>query len=138
MSFLASLKFRAIVAGITALFVMMGLTAMLIYLGSAVYLAFALILSPPLAALAAAGSALFFCFLAVLVARIVNNRAARRMPAAAAPSAATGEMGEMLGARAHELFQQRPGVGIAASLAAGFAVGMSPRLRALLREIVLG
>ena len=136
MSFLANIKFRAIVAGITALFVMLGLTAMLIYLGSAVYLGFAVILSPPLAALAAAGIALLFCILAVAIARMINNRAARRIPRA--PEAATGQMGELLGARAHEIFQQRPGVGIAASLAAGFAVGMSPRLRALLREIVLG
>jgi hypothetical protein len=140
MSFIANLKLRAIVGAITVLFVAMGLFAMLIYLGSAVYLAFAQIMSPPLAALSAAGCALIFCFLVLMIARMIVNSAARRAAAKKGPAtaAATGELGEMLGARAHDIFQQRPAVGIMASLAAGFAVGMSPRLRTLLRDIILG
>ena len=69
---------------------------------------------------------------------ITARGGAKHIPRKAKTEAATGELGEMLGARAHEIFQQQPGVGIAASLAAGFAVGMSPRLRALLREMILG
>jgi hypothetical protein len=133
---IANVKFRAIIAGITVLFVTMGLFAMLIYLGSAVYLGYALILIPPLAALAAAATALLFCIFVVMFARMMvrgaEARAAKNKPAS--PEQATGQMGEMLGAKAHELFQQRPGMGIAASLAAGFAVGMSPKLRSMLRD----
>lgn len=137
MAFLANLKLRAAVGAVAALFVAMGLFAMLIYLGSAIYLGFAMIMAPPLAALSAAGSALLFCVLVLMVSRAVVNAATRRN-ARATPAAATGEVGEMLGAQAHELFKQRPAVGIMASLAAGFAVGMSPRLRTVLRDIILG
>jgi len=138
MNFLANLKLRAAVGAVAALFVGMGLFAMLIYLGSAVYLGFAMIMVPPLAALSAAGVALLFCILVVMVARMLVRGATARAKQKASPAAATGEMGEMLGARAHELFQQRPAMGIMASLAAGFAVGMSPRLRTMLRDIILG
>jgi hypothetical protein len=108
-----------------------GLTAAFALLVAAEYFAFATILSPPLAALAAAGTALFFCLLALIVGKLIlsamKKRARRELPKRIAAF-----IGEVFGKDLGEFTDRYPARSLAAALAAGFVLGFSPRLRKFL------
>jgi hypothetical protein len=108
-----------------------GLTAAFALLVAAEYFAFAMILSAPLAALAAAGTALFFCFTAVIVGRLIlssmKKRARRELPKRIAAI-----LGEVFGTDLGEFADRHPARSLAAALAAGFVLGFSPKLRKFL------
>jgi hypothetical protein len=105
-----------------------GLIAAFGLLVAADFFAFELILPPVFAALAAAGTALLFCVLAVVVGRLVlarlRKRARRRMQTRVAAVAA-----ELFGSEIGGLADRHPGRALGFALAAGFAVGFSPTVR---------
>jgi hypothetical protein len=113
-----------------------GLTAMLALLVAADYFAFELILSPPLAALAAAGTALLFCALTVVLGKLALNSARRRQKREF-QQRLTMILSEVFGVELLDLLGGRPSRVIGAALVAGLALGFSPALRRALRDLLL-
>jgi len=105
-----------------------GSTAAFGLLVAADYFAFARILSPPFAALAAAGTAILFCAVAVLLGTLVlartKTRVRRRMH-----TRIVGLLGEIFGKELLDATDRHPLGTLAAILVAGFALGFSPTLR---------
>lgn len=105
-----------------------GLTAAFGLLVAADYFAFEIILPPVFAALAAAGTALLFCILAIIVGKLVldslRKRARRRMQSRVAAA-----IGELFGGDIGNLADRHPTRALGLALAAGFAVGFSPTVR---------
>jgi len=115
--------------------------AALIYLGAALYFAYAMWISPPLAALAAAGTALLFSLIIVWIGSMVASRlkaSKQRRKAFANNSAAAADIGEALGRQAFDFVQGNQKSALVGSLLAGFAFGASPQFRDFLRSIVIG
>jgi len=112
-----------------------GLAATLILLVVAIYFAFALLLSPPLAALAAACCTLLLTAIVVLMGngllRLIGSRP-RRNAARERPRGSL--LGDLLGPELIDLVDRHPAKMIAAALAAGLVVGVSPAARAFLRD----
>ena len=112
-----------------------GLTAVFGLLVAADYFAFANILSPPFAALAAAGTAILFCVVAVIAGKLIlsamNKRTRRNMHTRIASI-----IGEVFGADLGEFTDRHPARSIGAALAAGFALGFSPKLRKALLHLL--
>ncbi|HEX3431796.1 MAG TPA: hypothetical protein VHT03_13025 [Rhizomicrobium sp.] len=119
---------RGIVIVAVLLACVIGLTAAFGLLVAADYFAFATILSPTFAALAAAGTAIFFCILAVIIGKVIlsgmKKRARRNMHARIATV-----IGEVFGADLGEFTERHPARSIAAALFAGFVLGFSPKIR---------
>lgn len=118
-----------------------GIVAMLIYLGAALYFGYALVMSPPLAALAAAGTALLFSILIVLIGSMISSRLKanrQKRKAFSQNTAAAADLGEALGRQAFEFVQGNQKSALVGSLMAGFAFGASPQFRTFLRDIVIG
>jgi hypothetical protein len=118
-----------------------GIVAMLIYLGAAIYLGYAQIMPAPLAALAAAGTALASSIVIVLIGRMFANRlkAARvKREAFAESTASAADLGSVLGRQAFEFVQTNKKSALVGAVMAGFAFGASPRFRSFLRDIVVG
>ncbi len=119
---------RAFVVAAVVLCCAIGLTAMLALLVAADYFAFALILSPPLAALAAAGTALLFCVLAIVLGRValssMRARARRNFQERIAII-----LGEVFGIELLDSLERNPSRIIGLALLAGVALGFSPTLR---------
>ena len=128
---MSGLLSRGIVVVAVLLACVIGLTAAFGLLVTADYFAFATILSPPFAALAAAGTALVFCFVAVIVGKLIlsamKKRARKELPRRIAAI-----IGEVFGTDLGEFTERHPGRTIAAALAAGFVLGFSSKLRKLL------
>jgi uncharacterized membrane protein YciS (DUF1049 family) len=105
-----------------------GLIAAFGLLVAADYFAFETILPPVFAALAAAGTALLFCAVALvvgmLVLRTMRKRARRKMRSRIAAA-----VGELFGSELGGLADRHPARALGLALAAGFAVGVSPGLR---------
>jgi hypothetical protein len=124
------------IIGMIALAVMLGSVGLF---GWAFYMALAEVVSPPLAALftglAAFAVALLFVLLALFVLRLGTRPPSVLVgpaPAAEAPGAgydAVAHLGQFVGSQAALMFRSRPLVPPLAALAAGVAVGLSPRLR---------
>ena len=112
-----------------------GLLAMLGLLVAADYFAFATILSPPLAALAAAGTALLFCVVAILIGKLalaaVSGRRRKQ-----AHNVLSVILGELFGKEIGDFAERHPARAIMAALAAGFALGFSPKLRGVFRSFL--
>jgi len=113
-----------------------GLAATLMLLIVAIYFAFALFLSPPLAALAAA-----FCTLALtaIVVLIGNGllRSVGRAPKRRERERPSGSLlGDVLGPELIDLIDRHPSKMIAAALAVGLVIGFSPAARAFLRDFL--
>ncbi len=108
-----------------------GLTAAFGLLVAADYFAFAIILPPVFAALAAAGTALLFCVLAIVIGKLVlgrlRKRARRRLQSRVAAA-----LGELFGSDIGGLADRHPARALGLALAAGFAVGFSPSVRRVL------
>ena len=119
---------RGIVVVAVLLACVIGLTAAFGLLVAAEYFAFATILAPPFAALAAAGTAIVFCIVAVIIGKLIlrsmKTRARRNMHTRIASI-----IGEVFGADLGEFTDRHPARSIGAALAAGFLLGFSPKLR---------
>jgi hypothetical protein len=105
-----------------------GLTACFGLLVAADYFAFATILPPFWAALAAAGTALLFCLLVVIAGVAILSGMKRRMRRTM-PARIAALVGEVFGKEFADVTERYPGRSIAIALAAGFALGFSPKLR---------
>jgi hypothetical protein len=114
------------------------------FLGYAAYLALLGAVSPPLAALITGIGAVVLAGLIVIVgSSLFRGRRARPRPrdsGAGGEDGAgrmAGELGGALAAQLGTLTRSHSGPVLAASLAAGFAVGVSPRLRKVLLDLML-
>lgn len=117
-----------------------GIVAALIYLGVALDLMYAQWMSPPLAALSSAGTALLFSIVIIMVGRMLANRLKvnrEKRKAFQASTASAADMGDALGRQLFELMQGNQKSALVGSLMAGFAFGASPRFRSLLKDIVM-
>ena len=112
--------------------------ALVVALGFAmvgVYFLFAQIASPAWAAFDSALAAIVFSLLVACIALLMVRRPRRRR-AASNPNYLAATLGDMLGSRFRKLTSENTRVSIFASFAAGFAVGLSPRLRAFLFDLI--
>jgi len=125
---MSGLLSRGVVVVAVILACIVGLTAAFGLLVAADYFAFATILSPPFAALAAAGTAIFFCVVAVIIGKLIlsgmKKRARRNLHARIAAI-----IGEVFGADLGEFTDRHPAKSIGAALLAGFVLGFSPKMR---------
>ena len=132
---MSGLLSRAIVFVAVIVACVIGLTAAFGLLVAADYFAFATILSPPFAALAAAGTAILFCIVAVIVGKLVLASMKKRTRARMHTRIAS-IIGEIFGADLGEFTERHPARSIGAALAAGFAVCFSPKLRKALVHLL--
>jgi hypothetical protein len=123
-----SILIRGVVIVAVILACATGLIAAFGLLVAADYFAFEIILPPVFAALAAAGTAILFSVLAVVIGRLVlgglRKRARHKMRSRIAVA-----VGELFGSELGGLADRHPARSIGLALAAGFAVGVSPGLR---------
>ncbi|HEX4160586.1 MAG TPA: hypothetical protein VHY79_19115 [Rhizomicrobium sp.] len=123
-----SILIRGVVIVAVILACATGLIAAFGLLVAADYFAFEIILPPVFAALAAAGTAILFSVLAVVIGRLVlgglRKRARRKTQ-----SRIAAVVGELFGSELGGLADRHPARAIGLALAAGFAVGVSPGLR---------
>lgn len=116
-----------------------GLAAMVIFLGFALYLWMAMFAAPPVAALLSAAVSLLFALIVILIARLVTSameRARKRREAELGVWGPAMAFGALMGKEFLNLSEKNKRAAILASLLAGLAIGASPRLRALLRDLV--
>jgi hypothetical protein len=119
---------RGIVVVAVILACVIGLTAAFGLLVAADYFAFATILSPPLAALAAAGTAIAFCAIAVVIGTLILSRMKKRARRKLQTRIAS-IIGEVFGADLGVFTERHPAKSIGAALLAGFVLGFSPKMR---------
>ena len=91
-------------------------------------------MAPWLAALATAGAALLFAALVLLIAWLMTRRTVS--PASRNRQRNAAELGELLGRQAHDFVAGNSLPILGVLLAAGFAMGFSPRLRKLLLKLL--
>jgi len=132
---MSGLLSRAIVFVAVILACVIGLTAAFGLLVAADYFAFATILSPPFAALAAAGAAILFCIVAVILGKLILATLKKRTRARMQTRIAS-IIGEIFGADLGEFTERHPARSIGAALAAGFVIGFSPKLRKALVHLL--
>ena len=106
------------------------------YFVYALYLWLAMYLVPPAAAVVAGLLVLVLAALLALIARAALRGSKRRdrEPMSAAETAA--ELGSLFGDKVQGLTHMNKGTSLLTALAAGFAVGVSPKLRSLLWRII--
>lgn len=105
------------------------------FLCLALYLSLLQYLLPPGAALATAGAAFVVAALLVLAGRVIGTMTkSRRRPRD--EGMATAALGELFGREFSTRAAAHPHATLFASLLAGFAVGVSPDLRRLLRDLL--
>jgi hypothetical protein len=133
---------QAIVWGVALLIAAILVVVGVGFLGAAVYFALCLVLTPPMAALATALCVLVAAIVVILIGRLVGRmlgKSVRRRPATRTPAGARGiaaDLGILAGGEIAALVRSHALGTLLASLVAGFAVGASPGLRRLLRELV--
>lgn len=125
---MSGLLSRGIVVVAVILACAIGLAAAFGLLVAAEYFAFATILSPPFAALAAAGTAVLFCIIAVVAGKLILSGMKKRSRARMQTRIAS-IIGEIFGADLGEFAERHPARSLGAALAAGFVIGFSPKLR---------
>ena len=111
-----------------------GACVMLFFLLFAVYLALSEEMAPWAAALVTAGAALVFSILVVVIARAISKSGPSEQERKRQRSAA--ELGELLGKSAHTFVAANSPSLLLGLLAAGFALGFSPKLRKLLMKLL--
>jgi len=111
-----------------------GAAVALVFVIVAFYLLLASLMAPWLAALATAGVAVLFSVLVLIIARMATVAAAP--PSTRARMSAAAEMGEFLGQQARNFANANSGVTLIALVIAGFAIGLSPKLRAFLLKLL--
>lgn len=106
----------------------------LVFLIVALYLGLATMMAPWLAALTTAGAALLFALFVLLIARLMTRKTVPLANRNRHRSAA--DLGELLGRQTHDFVagNSLPMLGIL--IAAGFAMGFSPRLRKILMKLL--
>ncbi|HUO97336.1 MAG TPA: hypothetical protein VMU01_01630 [Rhizomicrobium sp.] len=118
-----------------------GFVAVAVFLCMALYGAFALALSPPMAALASAGVLLLISLLIVLIGSSISKAVARSAKRARAETATPvarlgGELGRLIGESAFKFITDSPVRVLIGALVAGFAVGAFPKLRSFLADLL--
>ena len=112
-----------------------GLTAAFGLMVAADYFAFTYVLPPVFAALAASGTAILFCLVAILIGKLVLSVLARRTRRVLQPRLAA-MVGEVFGKELAEVAERYPTRSMGLALAAGFALGFSPKLRKALFSLL--
>jgi putative superfamily III holin-X len=106
-----------------------------VFLIVAFYMGMANLMPDWLAALATAGAAILFAILVIVIARMATRR--ERAPASArARMGAAAEMGEFLGLKLRDFGTHNTSTTLIALLVAGFAMGVSPKLRKFLLKLL--
>jgi hypothetical protein len=108
------------------------------YFVFALYLWLAEYLVPPAAALVSGGIVLFIALMMVMIAGALlrgSRRRRRDLPTINAAETAA-EIGGLLGDKVHGFANLHRGSSLLTALAAGFAVGVSPKLRSILWRLL--
>jgi len=116
---------------------MIALVAVLIAVGFfavAFFMWLASILSPALAAVVCGGILLFIALILAMIARAILRTRRRRFRADLAEDAAL--MGHLFGRKAYNYARERAGISMLTALISGFAIGLSPKLRAILLSLL--
>jgi hypothetical protein len=120
-----------------------GFVATAVFLCMALYSGLQTVLTPPMAALSAAGILLLVSLVIIgigsAIAGAVSRGAARaraRRSNATATARLGGELGRLLGESAFKFITDSPVRVLIGALAAGFAVGASPRIRSFLQDLL--
>ena len=115
-----------------------GFGATVVFLCLALYSALLNLLSPPLAALAAAGIVFLLSLLVILLGSALSRALAGRARTKRGGFMFTlsTELGKVLGEDASKFIAKRPVAALLIALAGGFAVGTSARLRRLLQTLL--
>lgn len=123
--------------------VLIGLVAGIIalaFFSYAIYLAFLNVLAPAVAAAVTGVVVIAAAALLVGIVRLALRPRRRRRPAAGIPSLeeceTAAEAGSELGRKIRGIAAASSGGGLLAALVAGFAVGLSPKLRAFLQALL--
>ncbi|HUJ04171.1 MAG TPA: hypothetical protein VLW75_11060 [Rhizomicrobium sp.] len=119
------LAFRAAVLAITIMLAAAGFVAASVFLFVALYAGLASFFSPPVAALICAAAAIFFALVVLFIGGIAGPRRRKKDDSALL-------LGELLGEQVRDLTSASPTQRLLIALAAGFAVGLSPRLRKII------
>ena len=133
---------QAIVGGVSFLIAAILLVVGVGFLGAAVYFALCRVIAPPMASLATGLCILLTAIVVILLGRLFGKmlgKAERRRHATRAPAGArelAADLGILAGEEMAALARSHVRGTLVASLVAGFAVGASPGLRRLLRELV--
>jgi len=118
-----------------------GIVATGVFLCFALYAALVTLLSPPVAALSAAGIVFVLSLVVIWMGGALGRSMARRArrereKRGGTANAFTAELGRLLGENAQSFVSQRPILSLIVALAGGFAVGASPRLRNFLHNVL--
>ncbi|HYV87696.1 MAG TPA: hypothetical protein VFA91_03905 [Candidatus Polarisedimenticolia bacterium] len=127
------IKLKFALAAVTLLFGGVLITVAIVFASMAVYFALLERLTPTMAALATAGLALVFLLVVMLLVRLVAAIAGSRRPD---PQRDAAFLGNLVGRRMEDWHQRNSLFAVMAALGAGFVVGMSPRLRGILLDIL--
>jgi hypothetical protein len=135
------LPLRIAIMAAALLVAAVGIGAATVFLCLALYSLLLTMLSAPLAALAAAAFVFVLSLLVILLGGALANAAARsarraRAKRGGAAFAIGAELGKFLGEDAAKFISGKPVLTLLLALAGGFAVGVSPRLRALLQTLL--
>ena len=115
-----------------------GFCATVVFLCVALYSALLTLISPPLAALAAAVVVFLLSLLVIALGSAISRSLAGRAGAKRGSFMFTlsAELGKVLGEDASKFIANRPLAALLIALGGGFAVGTSPRLRRLLQALL--
>jgi hypothetical protein len=135
------LPLRIAIMAAALLVAAVGIGATVVLLCLALYSTLLNFLSAPLAALAAAALIFFLSLLVISLGGALANQLARRARRARAKRggaafAFSAELGRILGEDAQKFIAGKPILALLIALVGGFAVGTSPRLRALLQTLL--
>jgi K+-sensing histidine kinase KdpD len=135
------LPLRIAIMAAALLVAAVGIGAAAVFLCLALYSLLLTPLSAPLAALAAAALVFILSLLVIFLGSALANGLARRARHARAKRggaavAFSAELGKILGEDAQKFIAGKPVLTLLLALAGGFAVGVSPRLRALLQTLL--
>jgi hypothetical protein len=131
--------FARLLAAAAALLIALAIaTAAIFFLCGALYMALLAVTSPPRAALATGVAALVVAGLVLLIARLALGEKTRRKTKGAPPreESLARLVGSMLGEDAVGIVRGHPKETVTGSLLVGLAVGMSPKLRAALGDLL--
>jgi len=135
------LPLRIAIMAAALLVAAVGVGATVVFLCLALYSLLLTLLSAPLAALAAAVLAFVLSLLVIflggaLASRLARRARARRAKRGGAAFVFSAELGRILGEDAQKYIAGKPVLALLLALGGGFAVGVSPRLRALLKTLL--
>ena len=138
-----SMAIRVAIMTAALLLAGVGFVAVAVFLCMALYSGFGVMLTPPYAALASAGTILVVSIVIILIGSAIAGaakRSAERARAkrtnASASAKLGGELGRLIGESAFKFITDSPVRVLIGALVAGFAVGASPKLRSFLQDIL--